>query len=110
MLLNIDRDADHPQTLTAVTNVYERLVFDHLVKVGGDLSAEAFGPSIWPSRKPSRACSTIRRYRKPAKPEPPKKRQSAAPCAAVPHTRVHSGIAKTGAPDTTIQSRTLPAC
>ncbi|HJP34824.1 MAG: late competence development ComFB family protein [Gammaproteobacteria bacterium] len=41
MLLNIDRDADHPQTLTAVTNVYERLVFDHLVKVGGDLSAEA---------------------------------------------------------------------
>ncbi len=41
MLLNIDRGSDHPETLNTVTNVYERLVLDHLVKVGGELSAEA---------------------------------------------------------------------
>jgi hypothetical protein len=41
MLLNIDRNPDHPDTLNDVTNVYERLVFDHLLKVGTDLSPEA---------------------------------------------------------------------
>lgn len=41
MLLEIDRNPDHPETLNGVTNVYERLVFDHLLKVGAELSAEA---------------------------------------------------------------------
>lgn len=41
MLLNIDPNPDRPEALYGVTNAYERLVFDHLLKVGADLSDEA---------------------------------------------------------------------
>jgi len=41
MLLNIDSKSNLPDTITDVTNIYEQLVFDHLLKVGADLSVEA---------------------------------------------------------------------
>jgi Late competence development protein ComFB len=41
MLHSIERNPDHPETLIGVKNAYERLVLDHLLEVGADLSAEA---------------------------------------------------------------------
>ena len=41
MLLNIDRNAADSKAEYDVTNIYKQLVFDHILKVGADLSADA---------------------------------------------------------------------
>jgi hypothetical protein len=41
MLLDIKPKAEHSETLNDLSNVYESLVMEHLMKVGGDLSPDA---------------------------------------------------------------------
>lgn len=41
MLSNTERDTDEHEDSNNVTNVYEKLVLDHLQKVGSDLSEDA---------------------------------------------------------------------
>jgi hypothetical protein len=41
MLFNLEANSGRPDLLNGVTNVYEQLVIEHLLKVGADLSSEA---------------------------------------------------------------------